>query len=243
MLPATMEREASQFLSIIEPEQLFSSYFPWVYQDESTALGDAVSYLLHVDLSKKRIKALQTLVHVPFESIPRRRQDIGSIAVLGGKKTISSLISYLRYYHANQLPIFVPYSSLENWTTTSIKTITGTYGVSSPWMARWQPEISKNRLLRPVRRNINPLFYAYGHDVATLFRAGYLGVAKERITDTLLGAYRYLPSSSSYRREGSLFAIGAKGLTPLSQERINKIFDRNQNSLAYRRARLTGLTR
>ncbi len=97
-------------------EHLFYDFYgDWAvissYKMNQMDYSDVIKKALKVNESEARNKQLSALLKKGYQFIPRRRQDVDFIVLLGNKKHLKLLYPQLAYWYASELPV---YSTVRN---------------------------------------------------------------------------------------------------------------------------------
>lgn len=108
-----------------------------VYYDQN--LKDAsipIKEILNIDSSKVRAAIIKNKINIPFHSVERRRQDIDMIFIATNPKNANQLVPQIRYYNAENLPIYSTSHIFNGITedTNNDSEINGIIFIDMPWV-------------------------------------------------------------------------------------------------------------
>lgn len=144
--------------------------------DGSANLAKQISHLLNIDLANQDYTQLRTLLGKRMRFIPRRRQDIDMIYMIGQPIYARQIAPLLKYYYAGDIPTYSTsqiYSG--NNHARAIRDLNNVYFCDMPWVLTPDQESPKLKKLRTQIETIWPQsysnhkkLYALGIDAYTL---------------------------------------------------------------------------
>ncbi|MEN8178339.1 MAG: penicillin-binding protein activator [Pseudomonadota bacterium] len=143
------------------------------YDARKNDFSRPIRLLFNIDESQARKQSLQTIIGVPMESEPRRREDANFVFLVARAQKGRQLRPQLKFHHAGSLPVFTTshiYSSVAD--TDKDKDLGQIKFVDTPWLLE---ENSQSQLSRENLKKLIPgvqgnyaRFYAMGIDAFNL---------------------------------------------------------------------------
>lgn len=143
------------------------------YNPQENDFSRPIRLLLNIDESQARKKSLRTIIGVPMETEPRRRQDANFIFLAARAQKGRQLRPQLRFHHAGNLPVYTTshiYSSVAQ--TEMDKDLGHIRFVDTPWLLEEnsQSPLSRENLKKfiPGVQGNYARLYAMGIDAFNL---------------------------------------------------------------------------
>jgi outer membrane PBP1 activator LpoA protein len=118
-------------------EHLFYDFYgDWAvirsYKMNQVDYSESIKKVLKINDSEARNKQLSAFLKRDYQFIPRRRQDIDFIVLLGNKKHLKLLYPQLAYWYASELPV---YSNVKNQREFTVfdPDLNGLTLINPPW--------------------------------------------------------------------------------------------------------------
>lgn len=120
--------------SIIDPFK--ENYGEWLavaaFKENTVDFSNLIKNVLNINDSELRSHRLQQLINKEFKFIPRRRQDVEFITVIGEKSQVEMIYPQLSYWYAEDIPVYAATENSDQYHYTEPDLI-GLKVFSPPW--------------------------------------------------------------------------------------------------------------
>lgn len=200
----------------------------WFYQEKEDNFNKLIKYALHSDVSMSRLSLLKRNTgNYSIISKPRRRQDIGSVYLLGNEQQIGNIIEFLKYYYIDTVPIVIALPSLRNKHATK-KQFLGKYTFSSAW--------ERTAMQSKELKNLNYYLFGYGYDSYNI--AIKLADKDYSNYSGKLGVYTYNIDLRRFIVSKDLTRIGRKENYKISSAEFMQKIENSKNAVYNKRSKI-----
>ena len=138
-----------------------------LYQPDASDFSSVIRPILHLDRSRSRRRALESVVGQSLEFEPRRRQDIDFIFVAAQPRQARAIKPQLRFHYASSLPVFATAAAFSPDADLN-RDIDGLIFASTPWEVSPDEDTARMRSTIdrywPTRAQHRSALYAMGYD-------------------------------------------------------------------------------
>ena len=134
-------------------------------------LATDIQNILNIRQAFQNKNALQTILQEPVRYLPRRRKDFDSIFLVASPQSAKQIIPLLRFYFANDIPIFATSQIYRNTASASYnRDLNGVFFCDLPWIIN-QKTLQPERL-DGMRKHINTLWPKHAKKYARFYALG-----------------------------------------------------------------------